>query len=339
VLVRISVVVIMAFGLVLGFGCVNDSATVDTAPTLRRFSYARMQMGVRSEITLYSSDERAARDAAAAAFDEINRLEAIFSDYRPASEVSRLSGPGLSGPASPELIDILTTATEVSGVSDGAFDVTVGVASRAWREARRLGVLPNNASLAAIRATIGWRGVRLEPPRVTLATPDTRVDLGGIAKGYAAWRALGVLRGRGVASAMVAIAGDVAVGEPPPGEPGWHVAITDGRPASAPTRTLVMRNAAVSTSGDAAQFVEIGGVRYAHILDPRTGLGATLQRSATVVSRDPDRAGELADSLSTAVFLLGEQGGRWLAERFGVGVILIEEGREVVVDPDRLIGK
>jgi thiamine biosynthesis lipoprotein len=329
----------MAFGLVLGFGCVKGSAAVDTAPTLRRFSYARMQMGVRSEITLYSSDERTARDAAAAAFQEINRLEAIFSDYRPASEVSRLSGPGLAGPASVDLVSILTSSEEVSEASDGAFDVTIGLASRAWREARRTGTLPDPAALAAIRATIGWRGVRLDPPRITLANPETRVDLGGIAKGYAAWRALGVLRGRGVASAMIAIAGDITVGDPPPGEPGWRVAITDGRPASAPTRTLVLANAAVSTSGDAVQFVEIGGVRYAHILDPRTGLGATLQRSATVVSRDPDRAGELADSLSTAVFLLGEEGARRLAERFVVGVILIEEGNELVVDPERLIGE
>jgi FAD:protein FMN transferase len=327
----------MSAWLVFGVsGCAQGPA-VDTSPTLVRFSYARMQMGVRSEITLYSHAEPAARDAAAAAFDEINRLEAIFSDYRPSSEVSRLSGAGLSGPVSADLLDLLTTATEVSQASEGAFDVTIGLASRAWREARRTGALPDAAALAAIRATIGWRGVRLDPPRVSLANPDTRLDLGGIAKGYAAWRALRVLRDRGVSIAMVALAGDVAVGAPPPGEPGWRVAVTDARASPSPPRTLILSHAAVSTSGDAPQFIEIGGVRYAHILDPRTALGATVQRAATVVSRDPARAGERADSLATAAFLLGEPAARRLAERFDLAVILTENARDTVIDPRGLL--
>ena len=116
--------------------------------------------------------------------------------------------------------------------------------------------------------------------------PDMQLDLGGIAKGYAADQALAVLRSHGLPRALVAASGDIAVGDPPPGKRNWRVAVgkldaTNGEPA----RILYLNNAAVSTSGDAEQFVEIGGRRYSHIVDPRTGVGLTERLQVTVIGR------------------------------------------------------
>lgn len=331
---------------VLAGGC---AAAGDVQPALKRYSFSRMQMGVRSEVTLYSADEPSARAAAVLAFDEINRLEDIFSDYRPKSELSRLSDqagvPESRGgvQVSAELAEILRASASFSERSGGAFDITVGTASKLWRESRKLGKLPEPSALDTAKATIGWRSVIVdEGGRVVLTLPGTRLDLGGIAKGYAAQRSVDLLVRAGSPRCMVALAGDVVVGDPPPGTAGWRVAVGSGRvegdsqPGAA---AIMLSNAAVSTSGDAAQWVEIDGVRYAHILDPRTGLGSTRQRSTTVVARGRDgiSGGTRADALSTACFLTCDDADAF-ARQFGVAVYLIESGRTIASDPLGLVG-
>lgn len=329
-------------------------AGVSCAPGLReeplqRYSYVRMQMGVRSEITVYSTDETAARSAASAGFEEINRLEEVFSDWRPRSELNRLSdragseeAKGAGIPVSEDLAAILRTAGRVSERTGGAFDVTVGACTKLWREARRTGVLAAPEVLEAARATVDWRAVEVLPEgRVRMTRAGARLDLGGIAKGYAAERAVGVLRGLGVGSCLVALAGDVAAGEAPPGTRGWRVGIATGReaPGEAPADGVVlMANMSVSTSGDAAQTVEIGGERYAHIVDPRTGLGARLRRSASVVAEH----GEIADALGKAGYLLGVEECRRLAREFRLAVVITDEEappaeRVVEIDPFGLL--
>lgn len=309
-----------------------------------------MQMGVRSEISLYSTSEQAARSAAVLAFDEINRLEEIFSDYRPRSELSRLSDragiPDMGTQVSPELAEILRASLVISRVSDGAFDATIGAATKLWRESRRSGVLPERLALEAARSTVGWQSLSIDHAgRVVLSRQGTRLDLGGIAKGYAAQRAADLLIKSGATRCMVALAGDVVVGDPPPGKPGWRIAIGSGR--ENPTDgvagiEILLTRAAVSTSGDAAQWVEIDGVRYAHILDPRTGLGSTRQRSATVVARSQGgmsggmsggiSGGTRADALSTACYLTCEDADAF-ARAFSVAVYIIDAGGVRSSDP------
>jgi thiamine biosynthesis lipoprotein len=155
---------------------------------------------------------------------------------------------------------------------------------------------------------VGWQQLRLDPRSraVTLLAPNMRLDLGGIAKGYAADQALQVLKGRGLDRALVAASGDIAVGNAPPGQRGWEIAIAAmDSTTNESARTLLLRNAGISTSGDTEQFIEINGVRYSHIVNPATGLGLTNRIQVTVIAPDAT----ITDGLATAVSVLGVQRG------------------------------
>jgi thiamine biosynthesis lipoprotein len=186
--------------------------------------------------------------------------------------------------------------------SQGTFDVTVGPVVQLWRLARRTQELPDPKEFALARSKVGYEKVKLDAAHKTvqLTTPGMQLDLGGIAKGYAADEALKLLKEKfGITRALVGAYGDIACGDPPPGKDAWSVEIA---PISKnqKARTLNLANAAVSTSGDLEQFVVIKGVRYSHVLDPRTGLGLTGQRSVTVIAPK----GITADSMTKAVSIL-----------------------------------
>jgi len=173
----------------------------------------------------------------------------------------------------------------VSELSDGAFDVTIGPVVRLWRQARKDRQLPDADERAAALKRVGYKHMVLDPKEKTvdLKIPGMLLDLGGIAKGFAADEALKVVSQHGITSALVAASGDIAVSAPPPGKPGWRIDIAP-LPGAKRTRQLLLKDMAVSTSGDTEQFVEIAGTRYSHIVDPRTGLGLTGRRSVTVVA-------------------------------------------------------
>jgi len=267
-------------------------------------------MGTLMTITLYAPEPATAQAAASAAFQRIDALEDIMSDFQADSELMRLCDQpfGTPVPVSAELFEVLQRSLKVSKLSDGAFDVTVGPYIRLWRFARKRKVLPTPAEIAAARAAVGWQKLRLDPRTrtVTLLVPNMRLDLGGIGKGYAADAALRILKGRGIDRALVAASGDIAVGNPPPGQRGWKIGIApfDGDTNKAP-RTLLLHNAGISTSGDTEQFIEINGIRYSHIVNPVTGLGLTNRIQATVIGPDATTT----DSLDTTVSLLGVQRG------------------------------
>lgn len=278
---------------------------------LKRYEYAQPHMGVSFRIALYSADEPTANKAAAEAFARIAELNGIMSDYDRNSELMRLcreSRPGRPVKVSPELFQVLKQSLELSRRTDGAFDVTVGPLVRLWRRARLREELPSPERLAQARSVVGYRHVRLDEKArtVELMKPGMRLDLGGIAKGYAVDEALRILRRNGILSAMVDGSGDIAVTDPPPGKPGWTIGIAPiTSPESPPTMHLLLKNASVATSGDAFQYVEIGGRRYSHLIDPHTGLGLTQRSSVTVIASD----GMAADSLASAVSILGPERG------------------------------
>ncbi|MDW8307996.1 MAG: FAD:protein FMN transferase [Verrucomicrobiales bacterium] len=303
-------------------GCALALAGCGTprGPELTRFEFERPFMGTLFRVVFYCEDALTARAAAEAVFERVAALEKVMSDYDPESELMRLcqSPPGAPVRVSAELFDVLERAQRLAATTDGAFDVTIGPLARLWRRARRTGELPSAAALARARESVGWPNVRLDARArtVTLLAPRMQLDLGGIGKGYAADTALAVLKQRGISRALVAAGGDIAVGDAPPGKPGWRVSIATasfesarassaspaGPGASAPQLgALVLRNAGVSTSGDAEQFVEIGGRRYSHIVDPRTGVGLTERVQVTVVARSATDS----DSVATAVSVLG----------------------------------
>src|SRR5207253_10014235 len=166
---------------------------------------------------------------------------------------------------------------------------------------------------ARARRLVGYDKIQLNSPdrTVQLTVEGMLLDLGAIAKGYAAEAALEVLRRYGLTRALVAASGDIAAGDPPPGTRGWKVGIAPlDDPNAEPSRFVLLNHAAVSTSGDTEQYVEIDGKRYSHIVDPHTGIGVTRRSSATVVARD----GTTADGLDTAVSVLGPEEGLGLIE-------------------------
>jgi FAD:protein FMN transferase len=313
-------------GLALLGGCAG--------PALERFEFARVCMGVRATIVLYAPDNARAQAAAADAFAEIARLDAMMSDYRPASELSLLGGPrpARDREVSAELAHVLAESVRLAHATGGAFDPTVGPLAALWREALRLGRLPDADALAKARAATGYGLVHVLGRRVTLAAPGMRLDLGGIAKGYAAEHAARRLRALGLPRCLVSLAGDVYAGQPPPGASAWRVEVRPEEGGEA-IGTLAIRDAAVSTSGDSAQFVEIDGVRYSHIIDPRTGLGVTRRRAVTVIAR----RGAAADALATALCVMEPGAAGRLAHEMGVGVIVAEAADVRVHDPAGLV--
>ncbi len=278
-------------------------------PGLTRFEFVEPQMGTQFRIVVWSADEATAKQASQAAFRRVADLNGSMSDYLPESELMRLckkaGGPAV--PVSPDLFAVLTRAAEISRITDGNFDVTVGPVVRLWRRSRRSQLLPADKELAAAKALVDYRLLELNPVSRTarLAKPGMMLDLGGIAKGYTAEAAQAVLKQHDIARALVAAGGDIAVSGPPPGKPGWEIGIAraPGEPTDGPT--LILHDCGVSTSGDAEQYVEIGGKRYSHIVDPRTGLGLTDSWQVTVIAPNATTS----DGMTKVLCILGPERG------------------------------
>ena len=313
----------------IGHCLLGPSVAAEQQADLSRYEFTEPHMGVSFKLVLYAADAQTANKATQAAFARIKALNEILSDYDPQSELSRLSdtaGQGKKVPVSKELWHVLQVSEEISQLSEGAFDVTIGSAVKLWRRARRAQKMPDPQRLAAAMETVGYQQIKFYPAEraVELIKPGVRLDLGGIAKGYAADEALLVLKNLGITQALVAASGDIVMGDPPPEAKAWRVAIAPldvNKPAE---RFLELSNCAVSTSGDAFQFVEIDGKRYSHILDPRTGLGLTTRSSVTVVAP----VGIRSDSLASTVCILGPEAGMKLIEKLPQTAVLIVVGDE-----------
>ncbi len=295
---------------------VTAGAPGSDGPVLRRFEFTEPHMGTAFSLILYSADDATASRASRAAFDRIKQLDQILTDYDPDSELMRLCAKAGGPPVavSPDLFEVLARSKALYERSEGAFDVSIAPVVRLWRRARRDKVKPDPDLLAKALALVGSDAIHLDREKrtVELKRLGMKLDVGGIAKGYASEEAIKVLKREGIASALVAGSGDIVVSGPPPGRPGWTIAVAPLKPeaegGSAPT--ILLKDAAVSTSGDAEQFVEIDGVRYSHVVDPKTGLGLTERRSVTVVAPE----GITADGLDTAACILGPEKGLALIE-------------------------
>jgi len=315
--------------------CLAWPALAKASP-LKRFEYSLPRMGTIFRIVLYAGNATLASEASSEAFERVEQLEQIFSDYREDSELMRVCRTASQSPqrVSPDLFSILQSSQRVSELSDGAFDVTIGPVVRLWREARRQRRLPEAEQLSKAKLAVGYRNVVLDPDdlSVFLKRDHMSLDLGAIAKGYAADQARMVLEKHGIHCALVAAGGDLSIGDPPPGAAGWDVEIRSWTSGSeSESQTLQLHNCSTSTSGDKFQFLEVKGKRYSHIIDPNTGLGLTDSASTTVIAPDGttadalattlsilsvSRALSLADSLDqVAAFLVRRQGGKFITVR------------------------
>jgi FAD:protein FMN transferase len=289
-------------------------------PVPVRVELSEPVMGTLARVVVYAPSQDAGEAAAKAALARIAALDARLSDYRDDSEVATLSrvAADVVVPVSRDLFSVLSASELLARRTGGAFDVTHGHVTHLWRRARRLNVPPDATAVAAAWARGGYLHVRLDPLRrtVRLDQPGIVIDAGGIAKGYAADEALRVLAKRGLPAALVAIGGDVVAGDPPPGRDAWAIAVprlADDPHAAAESNWIGLVRAGVSTSGDAEQWMTIGGVRYSHVLDLRTGRPLVGRRSTSVVAR----RGIDADALSTAIGILSDAEGAALLRGSG----------------------
>jgi FAD:protein FMN transferase len=292
---------------------------------LHRFEAVEPHMGTLVRITVYTPDEQAARDAFRVAFDRIRDLDRILSDYQPESELNQITGAASGQPVriSDDLFAVLRASQDLARATDGAFDITQGPVVRLWRAARKTARLPDPAALKEAASRSGFRKLHLDDERrtVTLDIPGMALDVGAIGKGYAASEALEVLTARGIRSAMVAVSGDLAFSDAPPGRRGWRIRVhaIDASIADEPD-VVELTNAAVSTSGSSEQHVDIDGRRYSHVINPFSSMGLVDEITVTVIARN----GLDADGLDTAVSVLGADRGLALVESHGAAALVVQ---------------
>ncbi|MDP5172322.1 MAG: FAD:protein FMN transferase [Bacteroidia bacterium] len=276
---------------------------VGVAQQVPSWEFAHQQMGTTFRIVINASDSTGAAKAAESAFLWLDTLNAQLSDYLPESEVSQLSlrsGNQEMRVVSAPLFEVINRAQEVSYASDGAFDITIGPLSQVWRRAFRRAEFPEEDRIAEAQSRVDFRALIPVPDSqaVKLLLPNMQLDLGGIAKGFAAEKMLDRLILNGFPHSLVDAGGDIALGYPPSGKPGWRVLPLWPDEELQP---IFLANTAIATSGDTYRYLEWEGQRYSHIIDPRSGFGISRQRLVTVQTG----SATLADALASLVSVMG----------------------------------
>lgn len=289
----------------------------------------RPAMGTTVEVYLYARDRMRAAALIETAFEEIERVEAALSSYRPTSEISRINVTASRGPVvtDPEVFGLIEQALDYSRRTGGAFDITVGALVRTSGFFRDDVHYPSPDELAEARATVGWQHVALDRATRTIRflTPGIELDLGGIGKGFALDRAARILRRHGVTAALLGAGRSsyYAIGAPPDAE-GWPIVISSPRDPAQVLSTIRLHDRSLSTSGNAQKFFELDGKRYSHIIDPRTGEPSAGMLQVTVTA---GTAAE-SDALATALFVLGPERAAALIGRGDEVAALLVTARE-----------
>lgn len=280
-------------------------------------------MGTAVRVELWHQDETAGRAAIDAVMAEMRRIDRLMSTYKTDSELSRVNREAAKRPVAvtKELFDLVSRSLEVSEMTDGAFDITYASAGHLYNYRHK--IKPSAEALGEALPAIDYRYVILNKSDTSIAFQHdgVRVDLGGIAKGHAVDRAIGLLQARGIKQAIVSAGGDSRIVGDRQGRP-WMVGVRDPRREKEMAAILPLSDTAVSTSGDYERYFELDGVRYHHIITPASGRPATGVRSVTVVGQDSTTM----DALSTSVFVMGVQKGLSLVESLtDVEAVIIDD--------------
>ncbi len=285
------------------------------------------------EVTAYGPG---AEQAVKAAFAEFKRLDKLANKFDPDSQLSKINA--MAGRAKvavdPELVDMIRQSAAIAAKLDGAFDITVGALTDLWGVGSKHEFVPDQADIDRVLPLVDYRMVEVDAAAGTvyLPQPGMRLDLGGIAKGYALTKAVEQLKAAGINSALVNAGGDIKViGRRPDGNP-WRIGVQDPRnPDRIVAKIALTEWDSLQTSGDYQRFFIKGGVRYAHIISPKTGRQPRELSSVTLVYRGEGTGAEIA---SSGVFVLGPDKGREALKRFpGVEAIMVTAAGQVIVSP------
>jgi len=279
-------------------------------------------MGTKIAVQVWHEDEVIAQHAIDAVLGEFHRLDQALSPYIESSELSQVNLRAAHQPVviSPEFFDLLADSLNYSKLTQGAFDITF--ASVGYQYDYRKGLKPSDEAVARSLPLINYRLLKLDPNKYSISfeREGVRIDLGGIAKGYAVDRAIEILRQSGIEHGLVTAGGDSRLLGDHMGRP-WHIGIQAPRNSKAMAAVLPLSDSAISTSGDYERYFEADGVRYHHIISPKTGRSAGELQSVTILGPNATRT----DALSTSVFVLGLKEGIALIDR-------LEDVEAVIID-------
>ena len=318
--------------LVLAAAChAPRPAAPEAAPHVAR---AWPVMGTMLTVTAWGADTARLLPLVHAARDSVRLVDSLMSNYRPESELSRVNAAagGTAVAVSPAMLHVLARAREYWRLSAGAFDPTVGPLVAAWGFYGDAGAVPSSAALDSLRQLVDFGAVEVDEVRGTVRLPrrGMRLDLGGIAKGYALDLARRALRDPSVRGGMVDLGGNVLVFGAPPAGTRWRIGVRHPRRDGSLLGTLSLDSGAVATSGDYEHFVMIDGVRHGHLIDPRTGRPARGTIAATAVGP----TGEWSDGLSATLFLAGPGRAARIADSLGgVAAIVVRDAGTNEIGP------
>ena len=288
-------------------------------------------MGNRFEITIVGNDKEWANQMIAAAVSEIERIEYLLTTFSNTSETNLINANAGITPVrvSSELLQLVQRSLRISGLTQGAFDITYGsIDKRLWNFDKTMKALPDAATARQMVRLINYRNVIVDEDAGTvfLKEKGMRIGFGGIGKGYAAEKAKQLLQQLGVQSGIVNASGDLtAWGLQPDGKP-WTIGIAHPDVAGLPFSYLSISDMAIATSGNYEKFVMIGGKKYSHTINPRTGLPVTGIKSVTIICNNA----EMADAMATPVTIMGIEAGLYMVNQLkGIGCIMIDDNNRV----------
>ena len=292
---------------------------------------AQMQMGTLVTITAVASDLEVGHKAIRAGFNEIKRLEQLLSTWIPESELSQVNAESGRRPVtvSRETLDLVVRSMEMAKLTEGGFSIAVGPAVDAWSVTERQRI-PSNAELQGLKVLVDVAAIRIDMALRTIFLPykGMKIDVGGIGKGYAADRAAEEMKKVGAQGGIVALSGDIKTFGTLPDATGFPVGIKHPRLEGVLIAVIDLRDEAISTAGDYERFFERDGIRYHHILDPKTLEPARTCQSVTVIGKE----GTLVDGLDTGIFALGPERGMALIERLpGVEALIVDDQGRMMV--------
>lgn len=296
------------------------------------FKYQQVAMGTIIEITLIGDDEEAANKAVLQAFQEIKRIETLMSPWLDSSDVTRINRS--AGKAwlkvSPETMEVIKKAQEISELSEGGFDITIGPLTELWREARKKKIPPSIEEVKEKLGLVNFKNIETDQKgKVFLKKKGMAIDLGGIAKGYAVDRAFELLKSLGYRNLIINAGGDLRVGGLKNNQP-WSIGIQNPRESQKLLARISVSDMAVVTSGDYERFFNYESKRYHHIFNPKDGFPTDDCQSVTVLCKE----GMIADALATAVFVLGLEKGYALCQKLdGVECLIVDKEGKTIISP------